>query len=143
MVETDNDIVKSRLEAYMSRKKLRVTTLEKAAGISVGSLRQTKKPSAEFIRLVLCVCLDLSAEWLMRGEGEMLRSEKQQQQQQPAPKRESTSNKVSPTNNGAMLVGNAEVMAVELNYLRQLVKQKDHTIAFLEDTVQSLLNNRI
>lgn len=140
MGETDTDIVKDRLGEYMAYKKLKVTTLEKNAGISVGSLRQTRKPSAEFIRLVLCVCPDLSAEWLMRGDGEMIRGEKQQQQQQQTNlMRGNVFNKVSTVNNGATLVGNAEVMAVELNYLRQLVKQKDHTIAFLEDTVQSLL----
>ena len=72
MSENYTDAVKKRLKTYLTERRLKISTLEKKAGISLGSLRQSNKPSAEFIRLVLEACPDLSAEWLMRGQGNML-----------------------------------------------------------------------
>lgn len=43
-------------------------------------LNGKQKPTAEFICRILSKYLDISAEWLMRGEGTMLRKESQEKQ---------------------------------------------------------------
>lgn len=65
--------VKERIMAYLAASNLSVNKFEKAAGLSVGYLRQLRKePSREKIESIILAFPDLNKDWLLTGEGEML-----------------------------------------------------------------------
>lgn len=71
-------MVLERLKKYIDTKGVSIAALEKAAGMSNAALRKTiqsgKGIGTDKLEKILSVCPDLSAEWLLRGEGDMLRN---------------------------------------------------------------------
>lgn len=66
--------VKERINQFIDYKGIRINAFELSIGVSKSYWSNTQKISAEVVAEILRVYSELSAEWLMRGEGEMLRS---------------------------------------------------------------------
>lgn len=63
--------IKERIQQLIDFKRLSVLAFEKSVGLSNGYLRNTANISAENCAKILATYPDVSAEWLMKGEGEM------------------------------------------------------------------------
>ena len=136
------DIVKDRLSAYMGAKRLKYSALERKARISIGSLRQSAKPSAEFIRLVLEACPDLSAEWLMRGCGKMIiDADVSPRSQQVTVSGDNNFDGAPAINNGTFSASPQSDRSAEIALLRELLEEKDRALRDKERTIQILLGN--
>lgn len=70
--------VKERLLEYLSNKGINANAFENSISVSKSYLRNTKNISAEVVSETLRVYSDLSAEWLLRGEGSMYKSENEE-----------------------------------------------------------------
>jgi len=66
--------IKERIQQLIDFKRLSVLAFEKSVGLSNGYLRNTANISAENCAKILATYPDISAEWLMKGEGEMQKS---------------------------------------------------------------------
>ena len=67
--------VRDRIMEFISSSKISVHRFETLAGLSVGYLRQLRKePSREKIKSIICAFPQLNEDWLLTGEGEMLKS---------------------------------------------------------------------
>lgn len=68
------ETVKDRIKEFISRSGISTNRFERNAGLSVGYLRQLRKePSREKIKNILEAFPLLNEEWLLTGEGEMLK----------------------------------------------------------------------
>ena len=67
-----------RLYEYLNIKGLKPTAIEKAIGISNGYLSAQKKRQADIgegmMNKIIDYCRDINPEWLLTGNGEMLRN---------------------------------------------------------------------
>ena len=70
--------VKERLLEYLSSKGINANAFENSISVSKSYLRNTKNISAEVVSEALRVYSDLSAEWLLRGEGSMYKSKNEE-----------------------------------------------------------------
>ncbi len=75
--------VKERLLEYLSNKGINANAFENSISVSKSYLRNTKNISAEVVSETLRVYSDLSAEWLLRGEGSMYKSENKETNKGP------------------------------------------------------------
>lgn len=67
--------LKSRVLAYCTKKNIALSTFEKRSGLSNGYFNQVKKrPSTEKIDKIKMAFDDLNIDWLLTGEGEMLKT---------------------------------------------------------------------
>lgn len=66
--------IKEQIQKYIDYKKVNTNQLEVSIGVSKSYWRKTKSISANVVADVCRIYTDLSAEWLLRGEGEMLKS---------------------------------------------------------------------
>lgn len=66
--------VKDRIQQYANLKGISIYQLEKNAGMSKSSWNRTKTLSSESCANLVSIYTDLSAEWLLTGEGSMLKS---------------------------------------------------------------------
>ena len=77
-MEAKDELVK-RLNLYLKSKGISVNKFATIAGINQSGLRRTllglMKPSAEYLTAILDAFPELSAEWLMRGKGQMLNND--------------------------------------------------------------------
>lgn len=64
--------VKERVNQFIAHKGIRINAFELSIGVSKSYWSNTQKISAEVVADILRVYSDLSAEWLMRGVGEMI-----------------------------------------------------------------------
>lgn len=62
-----------RIKEFQAVENISNYALEKAVGVSNGYLNKCKNPTAEVLENILAKYPRLSAEWLLRGEGEMYR----------------------------------------------------------------------
>ncbi|MCQ1546163.1 helix-turn-helix domain-containing protein [Bacteroides clarus] len=65
--------VKERINQFIDYKGIRINAFELSIGVSKSYWSNTQKISAEVVAEILRVYSELSAEWLMRGEGEMIK----------------------------------------------------------------------
>lgn len=65
--------IKERILAYADVKKLTKAQIEKLSGLGRNSFNNSKSMNSDALATFLANCPDLSAEWLMRGEGNMFR----------------------------------------------------------------------
>lgn len=71
----DKETVKDRLVAYLNQKGIKQRTFEKSIGVSFGYVTSMRKGlGAEKIELVRQLYPDLNIEWLLTGDGGMLKS---------------------------------------------------------------------
>ena len=66
--------VKDRIQQYIEYKGISVYRLEASAELSKGYWAKTKSISADVVMKISRIYTDLSSEWLLRGEGSMLKS---------------------------------------------------------------------
>lgn len=66
--------IRERMSIYQSYRNISDYAIEKALGKSKGYWHTCKNPTAGIIQLFIETFPDISAEWLLRGEGDMLRS---------------------------------------------------------------------
>ena len=67
--------VKDRIQEYIDYKGISIYRLEASAGLSKGYWAKTKSISADVVMKISRIYTDISTDWLLRGEGEMLRSD--------------------------------------------------------------------
>lgn len=76
-------MVLERLKEYIDSQGITVAAFEKEAGLSNASFRKTlqsgKGIGSDKLEKILTIYPDLSAEWLLRGEGLMLNSERERE----------------------------------------------------------------
>lgn len=66
--------VKERIMIFIESKNMKPATFERMAGLSNGYLKQLKNsPSISMIEKILETFPEINKEWLLTGEGEMLR----------------------------------------------------------------------
>jgi hypothetical protein len=65
--------VKERVNQFIDYKGIKINAFEMSIGVSKSYWSNTQKISAEVVAGILRVYSELSAEWLMRGEGDMLK----------------------------------------------------------------------
>ena len=68
--------IKERIQQYANIKGISIYQLEKSAGMSKSSWNRTKNLSSESCANLVSIYTDLSSEWLLRGEGSMLKEDK-------------------------------------------------------------------
>lgn len=66
--------VKDRIQEYIDYKGISIYRLEASAGLSKGYWAKTKSISADVVMKISRIYTDISTDWLLRGEGEMLRA---------------------------------------------------------------------
>lgn len=66
--------VKDRIQQYIDYKGISIYRLEASAELSKGYWAKTKSISADVVMKISRLYTDISTEWLLRGEGEMLKS---------------------------------------------------------------------
>lgn len=66
---------KRRISEYLKYKGISIYRLEADSEMSKGYWYKTKSISAEVLTRIACVYSDLSAEWLLRGKGDMILKE--------------------------------------------------------------------
>ena len=67
---------KGRIQQYIDYKGITTYRLEQDAGLSKGYWAKTKSISADTATKISRVYVDISAEWILRGEGDMINSSK-------------------------------------------------------------------
>ena len=67
--------VKDRIMQFIDYKGIRINAFEKSIGVSRSYITNTKNISAEVASLILRTYSELSAEWVLTGEGSMLKKE--------------------------------------------------------------------
>lgn len=65
--------IKERIQQYANIKGISIYQLEKDAGMSKSSWNRTKNISSEACSNLVNIYTDISPEWLLTGEGEMLK----------------------------------------------------------------------
>lgn len=65
---------RERIQKYLDYRGITGYRFEKEIGKSKGTWASCKNPTAEFLCKVVDIYTELSAEWLLRGEGEMIKS---------------------------------------------------------------------
>lgn len=69
--------VKERIRSYLEYKGISDYRFEKDMSLSKGYINKAKNPTADVLIKMCGIYTDLSSEWLLRGEGEMLKGETQ------------------------------------------------------------------
>lgn len=67
--------VKERINQFIDYKGIKINSFETSIGVSKSYWNNTQKVSAEVVGEILRVYSELSAEWIMTGQGDMLKQE--------------------------------------------------------------------
>lgn len=67
--------VKDRINKYIEYKGITVYRLEASTGMSKSYWTKTRNISADVLSKIACLYSDISAEWLLRGKGDMILKE--------------------------------------------------------------------
>ena len=68
-----DSIIRERISQYLSYKNISDYRFEKDLDLSKGYWNKANNPASEILNKISGIYTDLSAEWLLRGEGEMLK----------------------------------------------------------------------
>lgn len=143
--------VKERVNQYIDYKGINVNAFESSIGASKSYWRNTKNISAEILAGVVRVYSDLSAEWLLRGEGNMLKSNNNL-----IGSNQGNDNTIEYNNGGNVGVGNTVNVSlpeagtqkiispdggIEINQFNSSINELEHKIEMLEAEVSHLNNN--
>lgn len=119
--------IKERLRKYVSFLSIPRNEFEMRIKSSGGFLSNNSEPNGKLLISILDKYPDLSAEWLMRGEGEMIRK---------SISPDSTSESAANESAGGYgwspnAIGDAKLLQERIYYLEQLVEEKERTIQIL------------
>lgn len=143
--------VKEKVNQYIDYKGINVNAFESSIGASKSYWRNTKNISAEILAEVVRVYSDLSAEWLLRGEGNMLKSNNNL-----IGSNQGTDNTIEYNNRGNVGVGNTVNVSlpeagtqkiispdggIEINQFNSNINELEHKIEMLKAEVSHLNNN--
>ena len=143
--------VKEKVNQYIDYKGINVNAFESSIGASKSYWRNTKNISAEILAEIVRVYSDLSAEWLLRGEGNMLKSNNNL-----IGSNQGNDNTIEYNNGGNVGVGNTVNVSlpeagtqkiispdggIEINQSNPSVNELEHKIEMLEAEVSHLNNN--
>lgn len=143
--------VKEKVNQYIDYKGINVNAFESSIGASKSYWRNTKNISAEILAEVVRVYSDLSAEWLLRGEGNMLKSNNNL-----IGSNQGNDNTIEYNNGGNVGVGNTVNVSlpeagtqkiispdggIEINQFNSSINELEHKIEMLEAEVSHLNNN--
>lgn len=77
--KTMEDVVIQRIKKFREVLKVSLPKFSETIGVEYRTVNQymngERKPSLRFICSILCAYEDLSSEWLLRGEGHMMKTE--------------------------------------------------------------------
>lgn len=126
--------IKERIQEYLKHKGITPTAVERLLNWGVGSLTKVKSISADRAKEFLLFFPDLSSEWLMRGEGPMLRPD-------PSQSVGDISGSTVVGNNvhgsGNNITSHAELAALQGQYL-EMLKKRDEQIDRLTAVIERL-----
>ncbi len=118
--------IKDRISEYCKHKNIAISRFEKSAGLSNGYFNQVKKrPSEDKIRGILEAFPDLNTDWLLTGEGSMLKSNVTQ----------TSHGDNSPNINGngnSVTVGETAVLKERIKALEAVLAEKERLIRLYE-----------
>lgn len=126
--------IKERIQEYLKHKGITPTAVERLLNWGVGSLTKVKSISADRAKEFLLFFPDLSAEWLMRGEGPMLRSDPSQSIGDIIGSTAVGNNVHGSGNN---ITSHAELAALQQQYL-EMLKKRDEQIDRLTAVIERL-----
>jgi transcriptional regulator len=122
-------VIKQNILQFIERQDISKYELYKKTGISNGTLSQKGGMSEENIIKFLSVYREVSAEWLLTGKGEMLKS--------------SVQNIVQ--NSGKNSINNISGNIEQQNYneLMEIIREKDRQIAKKDEQINKLIEKLI
>ncbi|WP_052356396.1 helix-turn-helix domain-containing protein [Bacteroides timonensis] len=147
-------IIIERIKELIAQKEMSETSFSKLIGVSQRTLNNYmngRTPSLEIIDAILSAFPEVSAEWLLRGEGNMLKSNNNL-----IGSNQGNDNTIEYNNGGNVGVGNTVNVSlpeagtqkiispdgkVEINQFNSSVKELEHKIEMLETEVSHLNNN--
>lgn len=122
--------IKDRISAYCRYKNIAISRFEKAAGLSNGYFNQVKKrPSSDKIRGIVEAFPDFNTDWLLTGEGEMLKDCAHQ----------TTNGDNSPAihgNGNSVTIGSTAVLNERIKALEALLAEKERLIRLYEKILE-------
>ncbi len=123
--------IKSRISEYCKHKNIAISRFEKNAGLSNGYFNQVKKrPSLDKIRGIIEAFPDLNTDWLLTGEGEMLKGSTVQ----------TTYGDNSPNINGndnSVTIGETAVLKERVKALEAVLAEKERLIKLYEKILEN------
>ncbi len=127
--------IKERIQEYLKNKGVTIAEVERMLKWGNGSFSKPKSVSADRAREFLLLFDDLSAEWLMRGEGEMFKSSSQKIGNI------SHSSAVVNNGNGNSIANNdlSKMIELQQEYISML-KKKDEQIDRLTIVIEKMTN---
>lgn len=120
-------ILKEKILQYLSLKGVTKYNFYKESGVSYGILSQNSGLTEENIIKILTYYNDLSAEWLFRGQGQMIRANKENL---------SVTNVANIQGNNNNNIQNTDNMLIDS--LRKAIEAQEETIKVQRDLITSL-----
>mgnify|MGYP002566122027 FL=1 len=123
-----DSIIRERISQYLSYKNISDYRFEKDLDLSKGYWNKAKNPSSEILNKISGIYTDLSAEWLLRGEGEMLKQSNISQDEDSSQKK---------TDQDAeywkhIALSNMEIMTLHVDDLNARIKELEAEILNLK-----------
>ena len=123
-----DSIIRERISQYRSYKNISDYRFEKDLDLSKGYWNKAKNPSSEILNKISGIYTDLSAEWLLRGEGEMLKQSNISQDEDSSQKK---------TDQDAeywkhIALSNMEIMTLHVDDLNARIKELEAEILNLK-----------
>ena len=72
----NDSIIKKRISQYLDKKRISDYRFEKDLGLSKGYWNKAKNPSSDILMKICGLYTDISPDWLLTGEGDMLKDNK-------------------------------------------------------------------
>lgn len=124
--------IKERTKEFVKYKGLTMTKFEQMCGLSVGYVNAMRVGfGTEKLNNVLLQFPDLSREWLLYGEGEMLKTQKNS---------ENTPNVVQNNQNGDNIQGQQVTITREENDYITIIKMQAEQIAKSQEQIDRLIS---
>ena len=123
--------VKERLKEYLEYKGISVNAFETTTGMSKGYYRNTKHISADVLSRICTTYEDISAEWILRGVGAMLKA--------------GDNNQIVVNGDSSVAAMNSQVTTGDgqaVDQLKMELKLKDQMIEEKERLIKILLEGR-
>lgn len=123
-----DSIIRERISQYLSYKNISDYRFEKDLDLSKGYWNKAKNPSSEILNKISGIYTDLSDEWLLRGEGEMLKQSNISQDEDSSQKK---------TDQDAeywkhIALSNMEIMTLHVDDLNARIKELEAEILNLK-----------